>query len=231
MEKETLYKLDIKEMAQDQKPREKLTLYGPAALKNYELMAIILSRGTRKENVLETAHRIMDQYHPAVMEQDLKVDMVKELYHLGTVHACQFIATLELGKRLFHKGREIRFSTPHQVFEYLKSMAYLEKEHVRALYLDTKNMLVREEVISIGGLNSSSVHPREVIRPALICNAAGIILAHNHPSGDPTPSKADLEITHKVQEACKIIGIDLLDHLVIGHNSYVSMRDKGAIQA
>ncbi len=223
------YTLKIGELKTEEKPREKLITYGPSALKNYELMAIILSKGTRKEGVLETAYRIMEQYHPAVLEQDLTVEEVKTLYRLNTVHACQFIATLELGKRLFQRGKEIYFRTPMQVYEYLKSMTFLAKEHVRALYLDVKNRLVREEVISIGGLNSSPLYPREVIRPALLCNAAGIILAHNHPSGDPTPSPCDLEITQRIKDACILLNVELLDHIILGEKGYVSLREKGQL--
>jgi len=227
MERDSHYILKIKDLRAEEKPREKLIAYGPSALRNYELMAIILSRGTRREGVLETAHRIIDQYHPAALEQDLTVERVKTLYNLGEVHACQFIATLELGKRLFQKGKEIYFRTPAQVYEYLKSMTFLAKEHVRALYLDVKNRLIREEVISIGSLNSSPLHPREVIRPAILCNAAGIILAHNHPSGDPTPSPGDREITHRIREACRLMEVELLDHIILGEEGYVSLREKG----
>ncbi len=223
------YVIRIKDLPWEEKPREKLIAHGPSVLRNYELLAIILSRGTKKEGVLETAHRIMDQYHPAFLEQDLTVDKVKTLYSLGTVHACQFIATLELGRRLFQKGREIHFRTPTQVYEYLKGMAYLPKEHVRALYLDVKNRLIREEVVSMGSLNSSPLHPREVIRPALLCNAAGIILAHNHPSGDPTPSPSDMEVTRKIKEACQLMELDLLDHLVLGERGYVSLKERGIL--
>ncbi|RLD95640.1 MAG: hypothetical protein DRI93_02295 [Aquificota bacterium] len=223
------YVLRIKDLSTDEKPREKLINHGPGALRNYELLAIILSRGTRKEGVLEMAHRIMEQYHPAFLEQELTVEKVKTLYNLGTVHACQFIAAMELGRRLFQKGKEVYFRTPGQVHEYLKGMAYLSKEHVRALYLDVKNRLIREEVVSIGGLNSSPLQPREVIRPALLCNAAGIILAHNHPSGDPEPSPGDLEITARVKEACRLMDMELLDHIVIGDKGYVSLKEQGVL--
>jgi DNA repair protein RadC len=223
------YVLKMKALPQEEKPRERLIAHGPGVLRNYELLAIILSRGTRKEGVLEMAHRIMDQYHPAFLEQDLTVEKVKALYNLGTVHACQLIATLELGRRLFQKGKEVYFRTPNQVWEYLKGMAYLTKEHVRALYLDVKNRLIREEVVSMGGLSSSPLHPREVIRPALLCNAAGIILAHNHPSGDPEPSPGDLEITARVKEACRLMEMELLDHIIVGEGGYVSLRERGVV--
>ncbi len=223
------YILKMRDLSREEKPREKLIAHGPGVLRNYELLAIILSRGTRKEGVLEMAHRIMDQYHPAFLEHELTVEKVKGLYNLGTVHACQLIATLELGRRLFQKGKEVYFRTPGQVHEYLKGMAYLAKEHVRALYLDVKNRLIREEVVSMGGLNSSPLHPREVIRPALLCNAAGIILAHNHPSGDPEPSPGDLEITAQVKEACRLMEMELLDHLIIGDRGYVSLKERGLV--
>jgi len=219
----------MKELSQEDKPRERLIAQGPGTLRNYELLAIILSRGTKKEGVLEIAHRIMDQYHPAFLEQELTVDKAKALYNLGTVHACQLIATFELGRRLFQRIKEVYFRNPSQVHEYLKGMAYLAKEHVRALYLDVKNRLIREEVVSIGGLNSSPLHPREVIRPALLCSAAGIILAHNHPSGDPEPSPGDLEITARIKEACRLMEMELLDHIIIGDRGYVSLKDRALI--
>lgn len=221
----TSYRLRIRDLPEEEKPREKLRKYGPASLKNYELMAVILGKGTRKEGILELSKRIMSQYGDQAVFSQGDVDTLKKVLSLSPVQACQVVAAFELGKRLFGRSTEIFLRSPEEVFEYAKDMARLKKEHLRGLYLDTRNKLIRDEVIAIGTLNASLAHPREIFHPAIESHAAGIILVHNHPSGDSSPSSDDIELTMQVYEASKIIEIDVLDHVIIGSRDYRSLKE------
>ncbi|MFA4915760.1 MAG: DNA repair protein RadC [Syntrophales bacterium] len=219
------YVLHIRDLPEEEKPREKLRRYGPSALKNYELMAVILGRGTKKEGVLELARRIMAQYGTQAIFADGDVEKIEKVLGLSPVQACQVVAVSELGKRLFGRQAEVFLRSPEEVFQYTKDMARLQQEHLRGLYVDTRNKLIRDEVIAIGSLNSSFAHPREVFHPAVEHHAAAIILIHNHPSGDPSPSKDDIKLTERLLEVSKILSIDLLDHLIIGNEKYFSLKE------
>lgn len=219
------YKLRVRDLPEEEKPREKLRKYGPASLKNYELMAVILGKGTRKEGILELSKRIMSQYGDQAVFSQGEVDTLEKVLSLSPVQACQVVAAFELGKRLFGRPTEVFLRSPEEVFEYAKDMARLKKEHLRGLYLDTRNKLIRDEVIAIGTLNASLAHPREIFHPAIESHAAAIVLVHNHPSGDPLPSKDDIELTKQVHEASKIVDIDILDHVIIGTQNYCSLKE------
>ncbi len=219
------YKLRVRDLPEEEKPREKLRKYGPASLKNYELMAVILGKGTRKEGILELSERIMSQYGDQAVFSQGEVDTLEKVLSLSPVQACQVVAAFELGKRLFGRPTEVFLRSPEEVFEYAKDMARLKKEHLRGLYLDTRNKLIRDEVIAIGTLNASLAHPREIFHPAIESHAAAIVLVHNHPSGDPLPSKDDIELTKQVHEASKIVDIDILDHVIIGTQNYCSLKE------
>jgi DNA repair protein RadC len=223
------YRLSIRDLPEEEKPREKLKKYGPASLKNYELMAVILGKGTRREGILELSKRIMSQYGDQAVFSQGDVDTLEKVLSLSPVQACQVVATFELGKRLFMKPPEVFLRSPEEVFEYAKDMARLKKEHLRGLYLDTRNKLIRDEVIAIGTLNASLAHPREIFHPAIESHAAAIILVHNHPSGDPSPSKDDIELTEQVYKASRIIEIDILDHVIIGGQDYCSLKERTEI--
>lgn len=219
------YTLRIRDLPEEEKPREKLRRYGPTSLKNDELMAVILGRGTRKEGILEISKRIISQYgDQAVLSQGDVVTLEKVL-NLSPVQACQVVAVFELGKRLFGRTTEVFLRSPEEVFEYAKDMVRLKKEHLRGLYLDTRNKLVRDEIIAIGTLNASLAHPREIFHPAIESHAAAILLVHNHPSGDPLPSRDDIKLTRQVLEAGKIVDIALLDHVIIGARDYWSLKE------
>ena len=216
----------IRELPEEEKPREKLRKHGPAALKNYELIAVILGKGTRKEDILSLSRRIMSQYGSQAIFSEGDVEKLEKALGLSPVQACQMIAAFELGKRLFGRQYDVFLRSPEEVFEYAKDMARLRKEHLRGLYLDTRNKLIRDEIISIGTLNASLAYPRDVFSPALESHAAAIILAHNHPSGDPSPSKDDIELTKRIIEASKILEIEVLDHVIIGNEKYFSLKEK-----
>jgi DNA repair protein RadC len=223
------YKLRVRDLPVEKKPREKLRKYGPASLKNYELMAVILGKGTRREGILELSKRIMSQYGDQAVFSRGDVGTLEKVLSLSPVQACQVVAAFELGKRLFGRPTEVFLRSPEEVFQYAKDMARLKKEHLRGLYLDTRNKLIRDEVVAIGTLNASLAHPREIFHPAIESHAAAIVLVHNHPSGDPLPSRDDIELTKQVRGASKILDIDLLDHVIIGSQNYCSLKESTEI--
>jgi len=215
----------VKDMADDEKPRERLILEGAGAMSAAELLAIVLGVGTKKEEVFSMASRLLREYgekgiayqkDPRAIEKDLGIPLAK---------ACQIVACFELGRRFYQKkpGGSITIRTAAQAFAYLKDMGQLQKEQFRGLYLNTHYQLIHDEVISIGTLDAALVQPREVFRPALEYSAAAVIIAHNHPSGVLKATKADAEITDKLIEAGKILDIEVLDHLIIGKNKYTSI--------
>ena len=224
------YHISLKELPSDQRPREKLIQYGPQALKDSELLAIILTTGIRgKFSVLELSDFLFKLYGTKGLSKEKSVTELMKNTGLPKVKATQVIACMELGRRIFYedKSRVPTIKTPEEVFRYLAEMQKLTKEQFRGLYLNTRNRLIHDEVISMGSLNLSVVHPREVFRPAVEYGAAAVILAHNHPSGDPEPSPEDIKITKQLVEAGKLMEIEVLDHLIIGEEKFVSLKEKG----
>lgn len=223
------YKFHLKEIPKKQRPREKLIKYGPDVLKNGELMAIILNTGYREETVMELSHRIIKEYGSKAIAQEKNVGRLMETLGIPPVKACQIVACFELGRRFFEEepGRFPTIRSPEDAYRYLKGMKKLKKEQFRGLYLNTRNKIIHDEIISIGTLTANLVHPREVFQPAIEYLAAGIIIAHNHPSGDPNPSKDDLVVTRQMVEVGKTMAIEILDHIIIGNERYVSLKDKG----
>jgi DNA repair protein RadC len=217
----------LRDLPEELRPREKIRKLGPEALADYELLAVILARGTKKEGLLQIARRAMGGYGPGVLLGAGAVEHLRQLCDVGELHACQIMACLELGRRLFHKTGVTCLRTPEAVYEHLRSMGKLRKEAFRGLYLDVKGGLIHDEIVSLGTLTMNLVHPREVFRPALECSAASVILAHNHPSGDPTPSAEDLRVTHQLVGVGRLVDIEVLDHLIIGGGGFVSLRRKG----
>lgn len=215
----------VKDMPDNEKPREKMVQNGAGSLNSAELLAIVLGVGTKKEEVFSMASRLLREYgekgvayqkDPRIIEQDLKIPLAK---------ACQIIACFELGRRFYQKrpGSSITIRNAQQAFNHLKDMGNLRKEQVRGLYLNSHYQLVHDEVISIGTPDASLLQIKEVFRPALEYSAAAIIIAHNHPSGILKATKADVEITNKLLEAGRLLDIEVLDHLIIGQNKFASI--------
>jgi len=215
----------VKDLPDEEKPREKMVKDGVGSLSMIELLAVVLSVGTKREEVFSMSSRLLREYgekglvyqkDPKAIEKDLKIPLVK---------ACQIVACFELGRRFYQKkpGGLVTIRTAGQAFTYLKDMGHLPKEQFRGLYLNTHYQLVHDEVISIGTMDASLVQPREVFRPALEYGAAAVIVAHNHPSGVLKATKADQEITDKLLQAGRILDVEILDHLIIGKNKYVSI--------
>ena len=222
------YRVSLKEMPEEKKPREKLIKYGPDVLKIPELVSIILNTGYRDENVLELSHRIIKEYGSKAITGEKNVERMMETLGIPQVKACQIVACFELGRRFFEEepGKMPTIRGPEDVYIYLEDMRKLKKEQFRGLYLNARNKVIHDEVISIGTLTANLVHPREVFQPAIEYLACGVIVAHNHPSGDPDPSEDDLEITKKLTTVGKTMDIELLDHIIIGKNKYISLKEK-----
>jgi DNA repair protein RadC len=220
------YVLRLRDLSSEEKPREKLIKRGSAALSIAELLAIILNVGTKKEDVLAMSRRLLKEYGDSLIVNQKDPRNVSELFGIPLIKSCQLVACFELGRRLFKSadGRKpITIHTARQAYDYLKDMRDLPKEHLRGLYLDSHYQIIHDELISIGTLTSSIVHPREVFRPALEFSAVAVILAHNHPSGVARPSDADTAITNQLIHAGKLLGISLLDHVIIAKNTYESV--------
>lgn len=220
------YTLKVRDLPKEDKPREKLMELGPKSLNLAELLSIVLMTGTKKEDVLSMSSRVMKEYGKSIFSNpNLDIKKISNDLDIPITKICQIIACGELGKRLFDKNingvKTIR--TADDVFEYTKDMHGLSKEHLRGLYLDTHNKIIHDEVLSIGTVNSSIVHPREVFKPAIEYGAAAFILVHNHPSGISTPSESDKYITQQIIEAGRVLGISLLDHVVVARDSFTSI--------
>lgn len=219
------YILRLRDLPADEKPREKLLKYGPDALDAGELLAIVLNTGTKKEEVLTMTKRILKEYgEKGVAHERNAHKMMKEL-DIPEGKACQVIAAFELGRRFFMgaPGRNVTIRTARQAYMHLKDMRELPKEHLRGLYVNNHYRLIHDEVISIGSVSSNIIHPREVFRPALEYAASAVIVAHNHPSGNLKPSYDDIEVTKQLVEAGKVLGIDLLDHIIISRKGFASI--------
>ncbi|MDD4171412.1 MAG: DNA repair protein RadC [Syntrophomonas sp.] len=219
----------------DMRPREKLLALGPDALNEHELLAIILGQGTRDTSALELANQLLSTYEGLRHLQKASLEELIQVKGVGTAKAASIMAAFEIGRRV-SKDVESRFliKSPEDVTQIVKQILIQEmrdydREHFMVLYLDRKGGLIVKEDISIGGLHSSIVHPREVFKTAVKRSAASMILAHNHPSGDPAPSREDIDITRRLIEAGHIMGIEILDHVIIGENTYCSLKEKGLI--
>ena len=225
------YKLKIEDMATEERPSNRLMSNGSASLSNAELLSIILKSGSVAENAINLSQRVLSQFDLKQLSA-LGAPQLMKIHGIKSGKAVQIIACFELARRLetFDSSSKFKINSPEDVYRRLyPAMRESKKEHFVELCLDTKNQIIREDTISIGSLNANVVHPREVFRTALIESAAHIIVAHNHPSGDPTPSREDIDITKKLVETGKIMGIDVLDHVIIGDCRHFSMKEAGHI--
>ncbi|MDD5492350.1 MAG: DNA repair protein RadC [bacterium] len=218
----------MNEVPSIERPREKLIHYGPEKLSITELLAILLRSGKKGENVVELANKIVKKYGHNKLPH-LTYNDLQEYHGLGPAKACEIVACFELGKRLLKDKKTELYLKPENVFDQLKDIRDNKKEHFVILYLDTRNQEIKKEIISIGSLNASLVHPREVFEPAVRNTAAQIIIAHNHPSGDTNPSTEDINISHRLAEAGKIMGIEVIDHVIVSKSSYFSFKEKGLL--
>lgn len=218
----------IKNIPKIDRPREKLIQYGPEKLSNSELLALLLRSGNKEINAIELARKILKKFGAKELP-NLNFKDLKKIPGLGPAKACEIVACFELGKRLLKDKKAQIFLTPKEIWEELRDLRNHKKEHFVIFYLDSRNQEIKRETISIGSLNANLVHPREVFEPAVRNLAAQIILAHNHPSGDPTPSEDDLEITKRLIESGKILGIEVIDHIIVAKNNFFSFKERKLI--
>lgn len=224
----------IPELKPEQRPDEKCLAFGPEALTDAELLAILLRTGTIEETSVDLAGRILDpengQPGSLLNLLDRRIEDLQEIKGIGRVKALKIKAVAELSKRIaMTKAEEkLDFSMPESVAGYyMEQLRHCGKEQVILILLDAGCRKIRDLTLSVGTVNCSLISPREVIREALQYNAVNLILLHNHPSGDPTPSKADLAVTKRVKKACAIMDLALLDHIIVGDNTYYSMKEEG----
>ncbi|MCL6631615.1 MAG: DNA repair protein RadC [Alicyclobacillus herbarius] len=211
-------------------PRERLLRCGAQALRNDELLAIILQTGSRSIPVTELARRVIDSVGGLYGLLDCEVQELVAIPGIGTAKALQIAAAVEIGRRIVRRpsAERLRIRSADDAAEYVMDrMRYLKKEHFVTLHLDTKHCVMAEELVSMGSLDASIVHPREIFKPAVKRSAAAILCVHNHPSGDPQPSPEDIAVTKRLCEAGRLLGIDVLDHIVVGDGRFVSMRALG----
>ena len=223
----------IKEMCREERPYEKCEQYGAENLTDAELLAVLLRTGTKGENSLQLAQKIL---HPDFIQDGIlsihqwSLEQLTGLKGIGKVKAIQILCLSELAKRLSkaEARKQLDFSAPETIARYyMEEMRHRNREVMKLLFLNTKSRFLGENDISVGTVNTTLVSPREIFLEALRKNAVSVILLHNHPSGDPTPSKDDILVTKRVLEAGEILGIDLLDHIIIGDNCFISLREKG----
>ncbi len=220
-------KFCICEMPRQERPRERMIKYGPESLSNAELLAIILRTGTRRENVIDLSNRVLIEYDLKALSR-ATVSELKSISGIKDAKACQIAAVFELARRIgaYHEEPRPKISSSRDVYNLVSpALNNLTKEHFIAMYLNTKNRVIKQETISIGTLNTSVVHPRDVFKGAVQNSAASIILVHNHPSGDPEPSVDDIQITKRMAAAGRTMGIEVLDHVIIGAGRFLSLKD------
>ena len=207
-------------------PREKLERLGPEALRDEELLAILLRTGYEGRNVLEISRGIIKRY-PVNNLVDMDLKQLTTIKGIGQAKAAGLVAGFELAKRGLNQGIGIEpsITSPVDVLGFLTDIKDRRKEYFVALFLNARNQVICREDVSIGSLNASLVHPREVFAPAVGSSAASVILAHNHPSGDVTPSREDIELTRRMVQAGEIMGIEVLDHLIVGAERFLSMKE------
>jgi len=220
----------IKDVPKEDRPRERLLEIGASHLSNQELLAILLGSGTKRESVMDLAQRLLIHFEGILLLKDATLEELTAIRGIGVAKAVLIMSAIEIGKRMQQMKPVERYMirSPEDGADFvMEEMRDLKQEHFICLFLNTKNQVLHRQTIFIGSLNASIVHPREVFKEAVKRSAASIICAHNHPSGDPTPSQEDIQVTRRLQECGKMIGIELLDHLVIGDRKFISLKEKG----
>jgi len=211
------------------RPRDKLLRFGTRGMSHAELLAVVLGSGIRGSNVLKVAEDLVARYGaPGLASTGLQELAANP--GIGQVRACRILAALELGRRLTAPpGDEPRVGSPAEAFHLVRDLKTARKEHLVALYLDAQNRLLLRETVSIGSLNTTRTHPREVLQPAIVNSALAFILVHNHPSGSLDPSRDDVEFTRTMARAGDLMGISLYDHLIVSRRGFVSLKERGLL--
>ncbi len=223
----------IKDLPLNERPREKMLNHGSKKLSNTEILAILIQTGSKNESALELAQRVLELMKSGIHElNNMTVQELCKVKGIGPSKAVQILAAVELANRINMDEFLIKekILSPTDIYNYLgQDMKHFKKEVFRTVFLDTKNRVIDYEDISVGSLNASIVHPREVFNRAIKKSAAGVILMHNHPSGNPSPSNEDINITKRLSQAGDLLGIKVLDHVIIGIGKYFSMKEENLI--
>ncbi len=206
------------------KPRERLSKYGLSALRNHELIAILLGSGVRGKDIIKLSHEIEKIFNSNF--ESINLDVLLEIHGLGQAKASQLVSAIELSKRYLIDSQNHKINSAFDVYAELKEYRTKQQEYFLTLYLDGANNLMKTKIITIGTLNQSLVHPREVFSYAIEKRCASIIVAHNHPSGILTPSNEDIYVTKRLQHSAKILGIELLDHLIFTKEGFYSFQEE-----
>ncbi len=217
-----------------ERPRERLFVYGPAVLSATELVAVVLSRGIAGESVLITARKLLERFGSLEGLSQASVEDIRIQKGLGTAKTAQILACMEIGRRVSNAIAVGKTATAvksaEDVAVYVRPIIMqFSKEHCVLVSLDSRKHVIAVDTVSVGTLTASLVHPREIFETAIRRHAASVVLAHNHPSGDPTPSRADMEVTRTLRQAGKILDIELVDHVIVTKNQAVSLRALGII--
>lgn len=218
--------MKLKQIPENDRPVERIEKQGVKALNNIELLAVLLNSGTRNMNVLELSTQILSQY-PLEKLRNTSIQQLQQIKGVKKMKAARIIAAFDIARRIETKNNKT-INNAKQVFEELNDMKTLEVEQTKGIYLNSRNKILSIQTISTGTLTASIIHPREIIKQAINANAVGVIITHNHPSGDPTPSAEDIRATRILSNACNIVGIQLVDHVIIGEN-YFSFKEKKII--
>ncbi|MEA3424351.1 MAG: DNA repair protein RadC [Bacillota bacterium] len=223
----------IKDLPLNERPREKMLNHGSKKLSNAEILAILIQTGSKNESALELAQRVLELMTSGIHElNNTTVQELCKVKGIGPSKAVQILAAVELANRINMDEFLIKekILSPADIYNFLgRDMKHFKKEVFRTVFLDTKNRVIDYEDISIGSLNTSIVHPREVFNRAIKKSAAGVVLMHNHPSGNPNPSNEDISITKRLSKAGDLLGIKVLDHVIIGIGKYFSMKEENLI--
>ncbi len=225
-----IYTPMMRDMAEQNRPRERLIKVGERAVSTAELLAIILRTGSGGENVLRLAERLLITFKDLPGLARASIAELTKVKGIGPAKAVEIKAALEIGRRLLTSApqEKPRITTPADAANLIMSeMSFLEKEHLRLILMDTRNFVLGTPTIYVGSLNTSVVRISELFRAAIKENAAAFIVAHNHPSGDPSPSSEDVAVTRKIVQAGALLNIGVLDHIIIGHNRFISMKERG----
>lgn len=221
-------KANIKNLERIEQPREKLLTYGPERLTDAELLAILLRTGLEGKNVLEVAKSVIKKF-PGARLANAAIPELTKIKGVGEVKALELVACFELGRRLLKDKQVQLVLSPRAVWERMEDLRTSKKEHFVVFFLDTQNQLIKREVVSIGTLNASLIHPREVFEPAIKHLVSHIIVAHNHPAGSLEPSEEDLAVTRRLRDAGLLLGIQLLDHVIVTTTGYLSLKEQNLL--
>ena len=224
----------VRDLPKEDRPREKLIGRGAAALSDTELLAILLRTGTPSVSVLHLAEEVLAKYRDKglVAIMNMSPQEIATVHGVGLAKAATIVAAVELGRRLSTRAAQKteKIEGPEDAARYMMPMLrYEQKEHFLVMLLDVRNRVIATSTISVGGLTSSIAHPREVFREAIRHSAAALILVHNHPSGDPSPSREDIQLTRQMMKAGEVMGIPVLDHIILANDDFLSIKEANCL--